>query len=76
MFLYVQGDPGQTASKGPFGTLENAEKEFKKKFKDKTKNSWDDRDNFKPASGKYTMIEIESGDSQDIAEMEAKVIFH
>ena len=50
-------------------------KAFEKKFKDKTKNAWKDRENFKPASGKYTMLEMdEEADSQDVEEMEQKVI--
>ncbi|XP_066927889.1 protein mono-ADP-ribosyltransferase PARP3-like [Clytia hemisphaerica] len=67
------GDSGQNALKGPT-SLDAAKKEFEKKFRDKTKNKWEDRANFKPASGKYTMIEIDTGaDSQDIAEMENKL---
>lgn len=69
----LQGEVGQNALKGPFKDLSEAEKEFKKKFKDKTKNTWDDRENFSPKNGKYTMIEIEAADSQDIQQMEEKV---
>ncbi|XP_063282700.1 protein mono-ADP-ribosyltransferase PARP3 [Pelobates fuscus] len=46
----------------PFSNLESAQKDFEKKFKDKTKNSWSERENFTPHSGKYTMIEVEHDD--------------
>lgn len=35
------------------GDLGSAMKAFEKKFKDKTKNSWDNRANFKKFEGKY-----------------------
>lgn len=38
--------------------MDDAISSFKKKFKDKTKNDWDKRDNFVAKPGKYTMIEI------------------
>jgi poly [ADP-ribose] polymerase len=53
------GEVGQSALKGPFA-LEAAVKEFSAKFKDKSANSWDDRKNFKPKAGKYTLIEIDT----------------
>lgn len=43
---------------------EGAIKAFKKKFKDKTKNDWDKRENFTPQAGKYTLIEIDE-DEED-----------
>jgi len=67
------GESGQNAQKGPFGDLDKAISEFKKKFKDKTRNNWDDRDNFEPASGKYTMIEMDAQDDTDNAELEEKL---
>ena len=49
---------------------DGAIKDFKKKFKDKTKNNWDERDNFQPVQGKYTMIEMDDGgDEEDEQEM-------
>ena len=49
---------------------DGAIKDFKKKFKDKTKNNWDERDNFTPVQGKYTMIEMDDGgDEEDEQEM-------
>ncbi|KAK7063097.1 Poly [ADP-ribose] polymerase 3 [Halocaridina rubra] len=45
--------------------VDDAIKAFKKKFKDKTKNDWDDRENFTPQSGKYTLIEIDEDDDDE-----------
>uniref|UniRef100_A0A665VVS9 Poly [ADP-ribose] polymerase n=1 Tax=Echeneis naucrates TaxID=173247 RepID=A0A665VVS9_ECHNA len=51
------GEVGQSKL-NPFDKPENAIKDFEKKFKDKTKNSWSDRMNFVSHSGKYTLIEV------------------
>ncbi|MPC53822.1 Poly [ADP-ribose] polymerase 3 [Portunus trituberculatus] len=48
--------------------VEQAIKAFKKKFKDKTKNDWDKRDNFTAHPGKYTMIDIEEDDEEEEAD--------
>ena len=61
MYL-LQGEPGQNAMKGPFGSVDTAAKEFEKKFQDKTKNKWENRDNFVPAPGKYTLLEMDDDD--------------
>lgn len=37
-------------------------KDFKKKFTDKTKNKWENRANFEPAPGKYTLLEMDDDD--------------
>lgn len=50
--------------KGPFHSMDPAKKEFCKKFKDKTKNDWSDRERFTPHPGKYTLIEM-GGDDED-----------
>jgi poly [ADP-ribose] polymerase len=52
------GEDGQNALIGPsdFG---KALKAFQGKFKDKTKNAWEERANFKPAAGRYTLIEVD-----------------
>ncbi|KAM3622029.1 uncharacterized protein V6R79_019373 [Siganus canaliculatus] len=47
-------------------TLESAVKDFEKKFKDKTKNNWSDRDNFVTHAGKYTMIEVDGEQDAEI----------
>lgn len=53
-----------------FDKLENAVKDFEKKFKDKTKNNWSDRMNFVSHSGKYTLIEV---DGEPDAEVKVNV---
>ncbi|XP_039099644.1 protein mono-ADP-ribosyltransferase PARP3 isoform X2 [Hyaena hyaena] len=45
-----------------FVLLEDAKKDFEKKFRDKTKNSWVDRDRFVAHPGKYTLIEVQGED--------------
>ncbi|KAK8390955.1 hypothetical protein O3P69_016955 [Scylla paramamosain] len=45
--------------------VEQAIKAFKKKFKDKTKNDWDKRDDFNAHPGKYTMIDIEDDEEEE-----------
>ena len=57
------GESGQNAMKGPFFDINGAEKEFNKKFKDKTRNDWYERANFAPSPGKYTLIEM--GDEEE-----------
>lgn len=64
------GEPGQNAMKGPFSSPDDAVKEFKKKFSEKSGNQWDNRDNFVSKPGKYTLIEI---DHSATAEQEAKL---
>ncbi|XP_025741100.1 protein mono-ADP-ribosyltransferase PARP3 isoform X1 [Callorhinus ursinus] len=46
-----------------FKLLEDAKKDFEKKFRDKTKNSWVERDHFVAHPGKYTLIEVQ-GDNE------------
>ena len=55
------GEPGQHATQW-CGSMDEAEKYFKKKFTDKTKNKWDNRHNFVPAPGKYTLLEMDDDD--------------
>ena len=50
------GESGQHKTMGPFGELDNAIADFKKKFKDKTGLAWEDRES-EPKKGKYTFIE-------------------
>ncbi|KAK4310466.1 hypothetical protein Pmani_017995 [Petrolisthes manimaculis] len=62
---------GRVGEDGQFNfsddNMDGAISSFKKKFKDKTKNDWDKRDNFVAKAGKYTMIEIdeESDEEED-----------
>ncbi len=63
------GEPGQN-SMGSAGNLEIVKKDFMKKFSDKTKNKWENRDNFKPVPGKYTLIEMDDdseGDEEEVS---------
>ncbi len=53
--------------------MDTAIKEFKKKYNDKTRNNWDERADFNPVPGKYTLIEMEAGEEEDMEEMQAKV---
>ena len=63
----------QNSLKGPSKNLEATIKDFEKKFKDKTKNNWKDRADFKPCAGKYTLIEMDAQDDDENAQMEEKV---
>ncbi|KAJ3603227.1 hypothetical protein NHX12_030969 [Muraenolepis orangiensis] len=53
------GEVGQNALSACYNSTNNAVKDFEKKFKDKTKNNWADRDNFVAQKGKYTLIEVD-----------------
>ncbi|XP_075688565.1 protein mono-ADP-ribosyltransferase PARP3 isoform X1 [Rhinoderma darwinii] len=66
------GEIGQSKL-NPFSDLNSAKKDFEKKFKDKTKNNWSDRENFTPHPGKYTMIEVEHDDDDEEGTGEAMV---
>ena len=56
-----QGEVGQSKL-SRFVSLEDAKKDFEKKFRDKTKNSWAERDHFVAHPGKYTLIEVQRED--------------
>lgn len=47
-----------------FTCLEDAKKDFEKKFREKTKNKWEERDNFVAHPSKYTLIEVQ-GEAED-----------
>ncbi|KAG8436109.1 hypothetical protein GDO86_007281 [Hymenochirus boettgeri] len=67
------GETGQSKLT-PFNNLEGARKDFEKKFKDKTKNSWSEKGNFTPHAGKYTMIEVQhNDDNEESGEASVKV---
>lgn len=65
LLFEIQGEVGQSKL-SPFDKLENATKDFEKKFKDKTKNSWSDRSNFVSYAGKYTMIEVDGEQDAEV----------
>ncbi|KAI4895724.1 hypothetical protein NFI96_019887, partial [Prochilodus magdalenae] len=59
------GEPGQNNLIGPTNA-DSAIKNFEKKFKDKTKNNWSDRENFVSHSGKYTLIEVDGDQEAEV----------
>ncbi|XP_053492698.1 protein mono-ADP-ribosyltransferase PARP3 isoform X1 [Ictalurus furcatus] len=59
------GETGQNNLAGP-SNVDAAIKNFEKKFKDKTKNNWSDRDNFVSHAGKYTLIEVEGDQDAEV----------
>nr|XP_044992540.1 protein mono-ADP-ribosyltransferase PARP3 [Jaculus jaculus] len=42
-----------------FTCLDDAKKDFEKKFRDKTKNNWAEREHFVARPGKYTLIDVQ-----------------
>jgi len=66
MFYNVQGEVGANSMKGPFGIADDAIKDFKKKFTDKTKNKWENLDSFEPKPGKYTVIDMAGMDEDEV----------
>ncbi|XP_068170852.1 protein mono-ADP-ribosyltransferase PARP3-like [Antennarius striatus] len=61
----VTGEVGQNKL-SEFNNVENAIKDFEKKFKDKTKNNWSDRLNFVSHPGKYTLIEVDGDENAEV----------
>uniref|UniRef100_A0A8C3VNE4 Poly [ADP-ribose] polymerase n=1 Tax=Catharus ustulatus TaxID=91951 RepID=A0A8C3VNE4_CATUS len=59
------GEVGQSKLM-PCASLEAAKKDFEKKFREKTKNSWATRENFIAQPGKYTLIEVQPGSGQEV----------
>ncbi|KFQ33990.1 Poly [ADP-ribose] polymerase 3, partial [Merops nubicus] len=59
------GEVGQSKLM-PSTSLETAKKDFEKKFREKTKNSWAARENFVAQPGKYTLIEVQPGAGQEV----------
>ncbi len=49
-----------------YTTAAEAIADFKKKFKDKSKNDWDKRNKFIPVPGKYTLLEMDEDDEVGI----------
>ncbi|XP_055351197.1 protein mono-ADP-ribosyltransferase PARP3-like [Paramacrobiotus metropolitanus] len=60
------GEPGAVQFLGPSDITE-AIQAFGKKFHDKTGNKWENRDDFQPKSGKYTLLEMEASDEDTSA---------
>lgn len=56
------GEPGANSLNGPFDQ-EKAVKDFEKKFYDKTRNKWSERETFRAVPCKYTLLEM--GDEEE-----------
>ena len=69
LIFFWKGEPGQQSNKS-FATADQAIKDFEKKFKDKTRNVWASRADFKPVPGKYTLLEMdeEEGGEEETAD--------
>ncbi|KAJ3383700.1 Poly [ADP-ribose] polymerase 3 [Lobulomyces angularis] len=66
------GEKGQSKV-APVANLEKGEAEFKKTFKSKTANNWDDRDSFTFKSGKYDLIKVNNeASAENIDEINKK----
>ncbi|KAM4864494.1 protein mono-ADP-ribosyltransferase PARP3 isoform X2 [Urocitellus parryii] len=63
------GEVGQSKIKY-FTCLEDAKKDFEKKFREKTKNNWAERDHFVAHPGKYTLIEVQGEDETPEAKVD------
>ncbi|XP_036151973.1 poly [ADP-ribose] polymerase 2 isoform X2 [Myotis myotis] len=53
------GKVGQHSLVACSGDLSKAKEVFQKKFLDKTKNNWEDREKFKKVPGKYDMVQMD-----------------
>ena len=75
MLCIYQGECGAQNNDGPQGE-DGAIKAFKKKFSDKTRNKWDNRAQFTPVAGKYTLIEMgdDDGDEEYLEEKVSREI--
>uniref|UniRef100_A0A8C8F807 Poly [ADP-ribose] polymerase n=1 Tax=Oncorhynchus tshawytscha TaxID=74940 RepID=A0A8C8F807_ONCTS len=60
----------------PYASPDKAIKDFEKKFTDKTKNSWKERDNFVSRPGKYTLIKVDGGQDAEVKvdNVEGKIV--
>ncbi|KAJ3328431.1 Poly [ADP-ribose] polymerase 3, partial [Gonapodya sp. JEL0774] len=67
------GEDGQNSIKS-FAALAPAISDFEKKFKDKTGNSWSNRDSFSKVGGKYDLVQVDYGvdDGEDEEEKKKK----
>ena len=62
------GYTGQTKLAQHGSNKASAMTEFKKKFSDKTKNDWEDRDQFEKVAGKYDLVKIDYNNSSDLTD--------
>lgn len=56
---FAVGKTGQHSLVTCSGDLNKAKEIFQKKFLDKTKNNWEDRENFEKVPGKYDMLQMD-----------------
>lgn len=59
------GANGQNCLKPCGANLQQAKQIFEKKFDDKTRNDWDDRENFEKVPGKYDLVHLDYSDDRD-----------
>ncbi|KAJ8268583.1 hypothetical protein COCON_G00137550 [Conger conger] len=59
------GKTGQSSLVSCGSNLTQAKDLFKKKFSDKTKNEWEDRDSFEKVPGKYDIVFMDYGNNQE-----------
>ena len=59
------GYDGQTKLSSHGKNVASAQAEFEKKFTDKTKNNWGDRDNFEKVAGKYDLVKIDYNNTEE-----------
>lgn len=57
-----------------FASLDEAKKDFEKKFRDKTKNHWAERERFVAQPGKYTLIEVQGEDEAQEAVVKVQTL--
>eukprot|EP01101_Sappina_pedata_P011845 TRINITY_DN8029_c0_g1_i1.p1 TRINITY_DN8029_c0_g1~~TRINITY_DN8029_c0_g1_i1.p1 ORF type:complete len:676 (-),score=238.61 TRINITY_DN8029_c0_g1_i1:70-1926(-) len=67
------GEKGANACTG-YTHKPDAINAFEKKFREKSSNNWRDRKNFRPVSGKYTLIEIDYSADDDKTERSASPV--
>ena len=65
------GVRGQVGLQGPFVDAESAVDQFKTKFYSKTKNNWDDRQNFVAHPKCYTWIEMDYEEEKSTVRFQA-----
>ena len=63
--IVPQGEQGTWSLQGPRDEKTSVT-DFRKKFRDKTKNNWDDRATFTPSPGKYTLLEMDEEGEEEV----------
>ncbi|XP_036386135.1 protein mono-ADP-ribosyltransferase PARP3 [Megalops cyprinoides] len=60
------GEVGMSKLSSAYPSPDKAISDFEKKFKDKTKNKWSERQNFVSCPGKYTLIEVDGEENAEV----------